>query len=214
MPNIAHVDNFLDNIEIYYSKKITAYGTQATGVDWNSTEGQKTRFSQLCKIIANDHLRFSINDVGCGYGALVEFLTKNYPAFSYYGNDICKEMISAANDLHKCRNNVFFSQSEFSLNRCDYSIASGVFNVRLDKSDQEWLSYIIRTLDQMFSNSNLGFSFNCLTKNCDASKKRKYLYYAEPRQMLEICKQRYSNQLTILQNYGLYEFTILVGKKL
>ncbi|MFX7953370.1 class I SAM-dependent methyltransferase, partial [Acinetobacter baumannii] len=57
-----------------------------------------------------------------------------------------------------------------------------------------------------------GFSFNCLTSYSDEDRKRDYLYYADPCQLFDLCKRRYSRQVALLHDYGLYEFTILVRK--
>lgn len=53
----------------YYTRKIETFGETPRGVDWNSKESQELRFLQLCKIITN-RAGFSLNDLGCGYGAL------------------------------------------------------------------------------------------------------------------------------------------------
>ena len=39
-----------------------------------------------------------------------------------------------------------------------------------------------------------------------------YLYYADPGRLFDLCKRRYSRNIALLHDYGLYEFTILVRK--
>lgn len=94
----------------------------------------------------------------------------------------------------------------------DYSIASGIFNVRQGRSDEEWLAYVEETLDALDRTSRLGFAFNCLTSYSDADKMRDYLYYADPCALFDLCKKRYSRNVAILHDYDLYEFTVLVRK--
>jgi hypothetical protein len=53
---------------------------------------------------------------------------------------------------------------------------------------------------------------NCLTGYSDDDKKRDYLYYADPCRLFDLCKRRYSRQVALLHDYGLYEFTVLVRK--
>ena len=96
----------------------------------------------------------------------------------------------------------------------DYGVASGIFNVRLGRSDAEWRAYLEATLDNLDRTSRLGFSFNCLTSYSDAEKMRDYLYYADPCALFDLCKRRYSRNVALLHDYGLYEFTILVRKAL
>jgi len=93
-----------------------------------------------------------------------------------------------------------------------YGVASGIFNVRLDKSNDEWLKYVHQTLDILDRTCKRGFAFNCLTSYSDKEKMKDYLYYADPCQLFDLCKKRYSRQVALLHDYGLYEFTILVRK--
>ena len=38
------------------------------------------------------------------------------------------------------------------------------------------------------------------------------LYYGDPRAFFDHCKRRFSKQVALLHDYGLYEFTIRVRK--
>jgi cyclopropane fatty-acyl-phospholipid synthase-like methyltransferase len=90
----------LTEVAEYYSAKVAEHGETACGVDWNGEESQTARFAQLCKIIdAPDN--FSINDLGCGYGALYDYLAKEYAHFSYTGVDVSGGMIQAATRRYK-----------------------------------------------------------------------------------------------------------------
>jgi len=96
----------------------------------------------------------------------------------------------------------------------DYTVASGIFHVRLSRTEPEWRSYFEGILDVMNRTSRSGFSFNCLTTYSDADKMRDDLYYADPCAIFDYCKRRYSRHVALLHDYGLYEFTILVKKEL
>ncbi len=201
----------LDEVASYYSKKLALHGETPNGVDWNGEQGQALRFEQLCKVI-NNQQEFSIVDLGCGYGALVDYLKNKNQAFSYLGVDVSKEMIQAAKQRYiGAPETRFISASEPDC-VTDYGIASGIFNVRLGRSDAEWLTYLKNTLDVLDRTSRLGFAFNCLTSYSDEDKKRDDLYYADPCFLFDLCKRRYSRQVALLHDYGLYEFTILVRK--
>jgi SAM-dependent methyltransferase len=211
--SLKHQHGLLSEVAAYYSSKLAEHGVTANGVDWNGEESQALRFEQLCKIVDASN-PFSINDLGCGYGALYDFLLQRYPSFSYEGIDVSEEMISAAQG--RCANepNVRFIIASDPPEVTDYGIASGIFNVRLSRSDDEWQSYIEATLDALDRTSRFGFAFNCLTSYSDADKMRDYLYYADPCALFDYCKRRYSKNVALLHDYGLYEFTILVRKQL
>jgi cyclopropane fatty-acyl-phospholipid synthase-like methyltransferase len=203
--------DLLTEVADYYSEKLAQHGETPHGVDWNGEESQELRFEQLCKII-DGRIRFSLNDLGCGYGALHDFLANRYSGFSYSGIDVSESMIRSAEQRHRGMTQARFVLSSQPDDVADYGVASGIFNVRLGRTDAEWQTYLEATLDILDRTSRLGFSFNCLTTYSDAEKMRDYLYYADPCALFDLCKRRYSRNVALLHDYGLYEFTILVRK--
>ena len=201
----------LSPVAKYYSAKLVEHGETPHGVDWNSVESQTLRFEQLSKIL-NAEKTFSVNDLGCGYGALYDYLSDRFDSFSYSGIDISSEMIRAAESRYFNTKNARFILNSTPEQSADFGIASGIFNVRLDQTDDTWLSYIEKTLDHLNQTSHLGFAFNCLTSYSDADKMRDYLYYADPCGLFDLCKRRYSRNVALLHDYGLFEFTLLVRK--
>lgn len=199
----------LSDIAKYYSDKLEANGISPCGVDWNGATSQQLRFEQLTKIISVNE-QFSLNDLGCGYAALYEYLDLHYKRFLYYGYDISSDMIRAARDLYSSKENLKLYHAEKPSETADYGVASGIFNVRLGYKDADWLKYIKKTLDLMREKSRYGFSFNCLTTYSDREKMKEYLYYADPCALFDFCKKRYSKNVSLLHDYDLYEFTILV----
>lgn len=203
--------DLLSEVAGYYSEKLAQHGENPRGVDWNGEESQVLRFQQLCKILSGAE-DFSLNDLGCGYGALLDFLADRQRTLSYLGVDVSQDMVSTAQKRHAGRGHARFITASAPDRVADFGIASGIFNVRLGRSDAEWLDYLKATLDVLDGTSRLGFSFNCLTSYSDADKMRDYLYYADPCQLFDLCKRHYSPQVALLHDYGLYEFTILVRK--
>ena len=202
---------FLHEVADYYSAKLAQHGETPHGVDWNGDESQVLRFEQLVKVIDQKNA-FSINDLGCGYGALFDHLASSYQMFTYNGCDISADMIRAASERYIGVKNARFATACEPPDAADYSVASGIFNVRLGVSDALWCDYIEATLDVLHRTSRRGFAFNCLTSYSDADKMRDYLYYADPCALFDMCKCRYSRNVALLHDYGLYEFTILVRK--
>lgn len=203
--------DLLKEVATYYSEKLAEHGVTPRGVDWNGEESQFVRFEQLCKIVDPALSTFSLTDLGCGYGALYDFLVVKHPTASYLGVDVSAEMTAAAGTRLQSANARLLTSSQPDVVN-DYSVASGIFNVRLKRTDAEWYDYLQETLDVLDKSSRLGFSFNCLTSYSDEDKKRDYLYYADPCRIFDLCKRRYSSQVALLHDYGLYEFTILVRK--
>lgn len=202
----------LADVARYYSTKLAEHGDTARGVDWNGEESQVLRFDQLVKVIQR-RSGFSVNDLGCGYGALLDYLTPKFERFSYHGTDISPDMIRAARARHPRAPDALFAVAPEPPSVADYGIASGIFNVRLDCPDADWERHIESTLDLLDRTSREGFAFNCLTKYSDDDRRRGYLYYADPCALFDLCKRKNSRQVALLHDYGLYEFTLLVRKQ-
>jgi SAM-dependent methyltransferase len=200
------------DVESYYSEKLEVHGPTAQGVDWNSPNSQRLRFVQLLKLI--DHNQpFTINDYGCGYGALADYLRSEGDAFQYLGFDISPKMIAKANELHAGMQGVAFVCKERDLREAHYTVASGIFNVRLKAATEAWEGYMLRTLAAINGLSKRGFAFNVLTKYSDPEFQRPDLYYADPLLLFDYCKTTFSRFVTLLHDYPLYEFTVLVRKE-
>jgi SAM-dependent methyltransferase len=197
----------------YYSSKLATHGDTPCGVDWNGAESQMLRFEQLSKIISTKN-NFSINDLGCGYGAYLDYLSSHYPSCSYFGIDVSDSMIQAAEQRYQDKHQACFITASEPEQVADFGIASGIFNVRLGRSDDEWRHYLEATLDILDRSSRIGFAFNCLTSYSDVDRMQSYLYYADPCALFDLCKRRYSRHVALLHDYGLYEFTVLVRKQL
>ncbi|HTR00559.1 MAG TPA: class I SAM-dependent methyltransferase [Candidatus Acidoferrum sp.] len=196
----------------YFARTLAEHGPTARGVDWNGEAGQTLRFAQLCKIIAAGSRDFSLNDLGCGYGALLDFVADKFAVTAYCGVDVCSDMVAAARARHAGHPAARFITATEPDAAADYGMASGIFNVRLAVPDDIWLSHVQATLDTLHATSRAGFAFNCLTTYSDPEKMRASLYYADPCRLFDLCKRRYSKQVALLHDYGLYEFTVLVRK--
>lgn len=198
----------LDDVSQYYTEKVNKFGANNKGVDWNSTESQYLRFKQLATII-NTPGPFSICDFGCGYGAFYDYLLQLYSDFNYLGIEISSPMLDQAKKLYP---NAQFSLTNQIPTHFDYVIASGVFNVRLHHSENDWYSYIQSTLLHLNAMTTQGFAFNCLTSYSDKEHMKESLYYANPGKLFDFCKTHFSKNVALLHDYNLYEFTILVRK--
>ena len=205
-------NRLLADVATYYSDKLAQHGESPRGVDWNGEEGQTLRFEQLCKVVTTSG-QFSLNDLGCGYGALHNFLLSKFDSFLYAGVDVSESMVQTAVQRHKSFSNARFVLAGEPDKVADYGVASGIFNVRLGRSDAEWREYLETILNVLDRTSCLGFSFNCLTSYSDEDKMQDYLYYADPCVLFDFCKRRYSRNVALLHDYDLYEFTILVKKQ-
>jgi SAM-dependent methyltransferase len=195
-------------VERYYTGRFTEHGASARGVDWNSEESQTVRFEQLLRIHEGSD-PFSINDFGCGYGALASFLAVHGYDFTYRGFDLSEAMIRHAR-AESSDARVTFATVDDLLEEADYTVASGVFNVKLDIDDRKWSEYVIAVLRRLAVLSRRGFAFNMLTSYSQSDRMRDDLFYGDPRQYFDLCEREFSRHVALLHDYGLWEWTILV----
>lgn len=201
----------MSKVEQYYREKIREFGIDPKGVDWKDEHSQNIRFKQLLKIIDDDK-PIAINDLGCGYGALFLYLSRetSVKVSKYYGYDICADMLVNARNLISDER-ASFIESDKILFDADYSVCSGIFNVKLDIELPQWEEFILDTLSNINEKSSSGFAFNCTTSYVDY--KVAHLYYGAPFFFFDYCKKNFSRNVALLHDYGLYEWTILVRKE-
>ncbi len=201
----------LNEVSTYYSAKVREHGPSPRGVDWNSVQSQEVRFEQLLKVVDPDDPGV-LGDYGCGYGGLLDYLQRQELRCAYRGYDISEAMLDAAHERHADHSTVLFTRNDEDLVGCDFVVASGIFNVKLHTSDADWRHYVFQTIDRIAELSTRGFAFNCLTSYSDADRMRPDLHYADPCELFDHCKRRFSRNVALLHDYDLFEFTLLIRK--
>lgn len=197
-----------------YTNNLAEHGVSSRSVGWPQADAQTLRFEKLAQVIdlTAPDVPVSVNDWGCGYGAMFAFLDAR-PGVElqrYVGYDVSSEMLDAA------REHVPDPRAQWVLGSdvdqvADYSFVSGTFNVRLQASDASWGEYVRAVLRRLHEHSRRGFAFNLLTSYVDWRKDD--LFYADPGEFFAFCKAELSRFVTLLHDYPLYEWTMLVIKE-
>jgi SAM-dependent methyltransferase len=202
-PIIAEVGRF-------FGEKVARLGPTPAGADFNSEAAQTIRFRQFVRLL-DFGAPFSLIDFGCGYGALAPYLLGlGLPLRSYVGFDISREMIEAADSQVPIDIEKRLTTEVGDIGMADFTIASAIFNNKLQVDIAAWHQHIVDTLDILASASRRGFAFNMLTSYSDREKMRSDLYYGDPCQFFELCKRKYSRNVALLHDYELYDWTISV----
>ena len=205
------MNNSLDRVAAYFADTLQTHGPTAQGAGWRDYESQELRFSKLIQVTRGAK-KGRVVEVGCGWGAFPLWAARQGYDFEYIGHDISQEMISAARSACQKLTNATFEFGAGPLASVDWAIASGIFNVRLDIPDAVWRKQVDETMDAMATAARLGFAVNFLTGFSDKDRKEPHLYYPQPGEMLDSVMSRYGRTATLLHDYPLYEFTILVHK--
>lgn len=202
----------LQTVGRYYAERLQEFGATPRGVDWNSADGQALRFERLLQLVDDAPAEASLLDVGCGYGALLDTMRTRGLPLDYRGFDISAEMVAAATARHAADPHCAFTTDPLALRPATYAVASGIFNVKLHHAASDWHDYVLATVASLDAASERGFAFNMLSTYSDPERRRDTLYYADPLEMFDLCKRRYSPRVALLHDYPLYEFTVLVRK--
>jgi SAM-dependent methyltransferase len=193
----------------YYDDKLRTHGTTPRGADWNSRESQELRFRQLARLWEGEP-DAAILDYGCGYGALAAWLRRHGHAGTCLGYDVSADMVAAA--AAAGLRDAAFTADRRALEAADYAVASGIMNVKMETPAAIWRDYVLATIADLAALGRRGFAFNALTSYSDADKQRGDLYYADPLELFDHCKRTCSRFVTLLHDYPLYEFTLLVRR--
>jgi SAM-dependent methyltransferase len=195
----------------YYAARLAEHGPTARGVDWNGPESHTLRHQQFLRLVENREA--SILDLGCGFGDFLRFLRQAGHRGAFIGYDVAATMIDEAKRLHgedaDCRWRIGAVPDE----KADFAIASGIFNVKGDIPDQEWEPYVSDMIDVLDRAGHRGCAFNMLSLSSDADRRRPDLHYADPVGTLNWCLSHYGRSVALLQDYGLYEFTVIVRRQ-
>jgi SAM-dependent methyltransferase len=205
----------LNEIRDFFDQKIRTYGTTPKGVDWGTEQAQSIRFKQVLRVLDYAPPGVILADIGCGYGQLLEYLPPELE-IKYRGYDLSPTMVEQARLQHNHRSHCEFRQniSYDDVESCDYLVASGIFNMKLDADPFDWMKYITNSLDHFHRLARRGFAFNMLTAYSDPEHMRSDLFYADPCKLFDHCKKSYSKNVALLHDYGIYDFTIVVRKDL
>lgn len=205
----AAASTILSEVAAYYASKLEAHGSTPQGVDWNGVDSHETRHRQFLRLIEGA-AEASIIDLGCGFGDFLRFLRAAGYRGRFTGYDIAPEMIEKARELHGETEDRQWRIGAEPDDAADFAVASGIFNVKGDVPNAIWTRYVQQTIDVLAHAGRRGFAFNVLSQSSDPERRRPNLYYADPADMLAHCLSRYGRSVALLQDYGLYEFTIVV----
>lgn len=199
------MDEILSPIADLYRESLAEHGAAPKGVGWKDDVQQRLRFDELSGIIEPGP--FTCADFGCGYGAMFDYLASRQDLTKYIGYDICPEMIDRA------RARVVDPRAQFTCadavtDPVDFVFVSGTFNVKLDAPRESWDAFVKRTIAALATKARRGLAFNLFTTRVDYTEPQ--LFYADPAAYLAFCLDEVSPRVTLVHDYPLYEWTMLV----
>jgi SAM-dependent methyltransferase len=202
------VESALGGVGGLYGSNVEKYGAGPEAVGWRDRETHELRFDKLAQALPGNGEPFTVNDHGCGYGALFEYLVeRGFPVVGYLGTDISAEMLGVAR-ARVADPRAEFVEAALPPADADYTFVSGTFNVRLGATEASWETYVKETLAALAARSRRGIAFNLLTTYVDWRDDN--LFYADPKAFFDFCRSELSRYVVLLHDYPLYEWTMLV----
>ena len=177
-----------------YNERFLKLGPTPEASMWFSKTRQIARFDVIFNQLKLFHQRnsISISDVGCGYGAFLQYLSEKKidEELSYYGYDVCPEVIKF------CKNKYFerasFYTKSVPIHKTDFVIMSGTFNFFPIQDYNAWKVYLFNSLKLLWSKAKCAMIFNLQISN-QAAITTEGIVYAAQEQVEQFCKKNFGN---------------------
>ena len=148
-----------------YKERLAALGPTPKGVFWRDESTQIARFDALLDLVdsVTPVANPTLGDVGCGYGAMLDFVQKTprYQNFHYIGIDINRTMINSCKEKFPDQKHLFFV-GKHPPSPVDFCVFSGTFNLCYTTDISLWNEYIFTNLQQCWQRSRYGDVLNLL----------------------------------------------------
>ena len=194
-----------------YTNRLMKYGNSPQGLFWKNSFTQIHRFELIITALNQYHnlKKFTICDIGCGYGKFLEFLrNKLYKStFQYQGCDLNNRLIDYCEKKYSDKNCKFYKKS-LPTGVVDFSIMSGTFNLSVTDDIKIWEKYILKNLTNIWKQTNKIMAFNLLHQN--EKKIQQGLYYTNKNWIKSICEQNFGETEIIFSSILQEDILIIV----
>jgi SAM-dependent methyltransferase len=192
-----------------YFERMAAKGDSHKGVGYPTAENQRIRFDAALRLVEPGVEDFSVNDFGCGLAHLYDHIkARRLPMRSYRGYDLSERSLEMARE--RLGDEVELIPDDHLTKEADYSFALGIFNPRLDATDEEWHAFMKSVARDLYEHSTRGCAFSTLSTYVDWMEPE--LYYQDPMEMFAYCKEEISPRVALLHDYPIFEWTILIRR--
>ena len=156
-------EKFDTELQKKYEKRFLKYGATPEGSYWLNSSRQNLRFKILLQEATKlqKQQRFSVGDIGCGYGALAQYISKNMSSrdIKYYGYDISTKLINY------CQNSQHPRWADFRIGSkphidVDICLISGTYNLSATRNVAQWEDYIFKNLSDCWCKTKTAIIFN------------------------------------------------------
>jgi methyltransferase family protein len=184
-----------------YTERLAALGPVPEALGW--TKGRHTLRYRI--LLEQWGLQSGeLLDFGCGFGDMYAFCRDHFPGLRYHGFDLNRDLVAVGRERYPDADLVAGDALKTGLSGTwDLIVASGVFNLLLEDN---W-SFIEAIFDLFARHARVGFAANFLSDRVEY--RLEHAYHADPVKIVELA-YRYSNRVTLRNDYMPFEFTVYV----
>ena len=206
---------FEASIKSAYTRRFKARGAQAEGVFWASRINQTARFEQALKDMRFEFgsTSFSIADIGCGYGALFNYIrsTSTWREIDYSGVDITPDLVRYCKQEHPA------DKHRFSLGRqpkhaVDFAVFIGTFNLCHTDDYPLWEDYILRQLAASWARVRYGLILNITS--LEKAKINNNIFYVKPDAFAQKLARQFGPVNTTPTQFVKQDTTFVISKEM
>ena len=198
---MLHLSKSEREIAATFNSRFDAYGPTPEASLWFNKSRQLARFSKLTEAIVSrvSNNEVTIGDVGCGYGAFLDYLAKHNSEirFKYYGYDIADRVIAYCSKNLQTANATFWHRSR-PTRKADFHVMSGTYNYAPNMGVGPWRSYMRDEIKHIFSATNKCIVFNLMIAD-KAYISKSSIFYEEMEHFLSFCIKELG-ETTILEH--------------
>jgi len=194
---------FEHSISSAYTQRFKRKGASAEGVFWASKITQIARFehalSQLSMIFGKSN-SYQLADIGCGYGALYDFIraTPRYHLIDYYGIDINTSLIKHCQNQFNSASKKF-RRGRYPVKPVDACVFIGTFNLCHTDDYALWEDYICQQIAQSWKQTKTAMVVNMTSLK--QPQIRNDIFYAEPERFASMLQHHFGDTVFSTTRY-------------
>jgi SAM-dependent methyltransferase len=190
-----------------YTKRLEQFGYSPQTLGWGQHGRQEIRFGVLGEPIIKQ-AESSVLDVGCGFADFYDYLVERGWQGTYHGVDLVPGLLEIAKQRHPTLDIKEMDILNYPLdeaNKCDFVVASGVFNAILQEEDNK--AHIERSITHMFHLAKAAVCVDFLSTFVDFQNP--IAWHTDPAWAMELAG-KLSKRFLIRHDYMPFEFSLII----
>jgi SAM-dependent methyltransferase len=165
--------------------------------------------------MAEGHDHFSILDIGCGPGLLIDYLEDRLPGrvADYLGIDVSEPLVAHAKrrwpeHAFEVRDIAIDPIPDLAF---DYAVICGIFTPKFTLPYADFEAFVQELLSTAWRSTRVALSFNVMSPHVDWT--REDLFHWPMDNAAGFCIKNLSRHVNVIADYGLYEYTVQVFRE-